>query len=337
MKALLVAVAATALLAPLAATAQDGGGWRGRGGGERSAAAQNPGGGGQGRGGEGRSWGGGGGGGEGRGWGGGRQARTEQPAQAAPAQAAPVQRFERAPSQAQAQRGGGGQEWRRAQGGETGRDDRQRQALQRDDSQRQAQAAQREAWQQRQAQAGQREDRQRQGQAGQYQRGGDQRQGQYRNGYDQRQGQYRGSDQRQGFYQGGQRYDGQRFDGQRYDGRRDDNRYRGDAGRYQDNRRGQQWSRNWRSNSQYYGGRSFQRMRVSPFIWPRGYSSVRFSFGQRLPSVFLAPNYFVGDYFSMGLPYPPPGAEWVRVGADALLVDTFTGEILDVVQDAFYW
>ena len=44
-----------------------------------------------------------------------------------------------------------------------------------------------------------------------------------------------------------------------------------------------------------------------------------------------------GTFYGMGLPYPPPGAEWIRVGADALLVDIFTGEILDVAYDAFYW
>ena len=64
---------------------------------------------------------------------------------------------------------------------------------------------------------------------------------------------------------------------------------------------------------------------------------MRWSIRQRLPSIFLTRSYFISNFYDMGLPYPPPGADWVRVGADALLVDTYTGEILDVAYDAFYW
>jgi hypothetical protein len=36
------------------------------------------------------------------------------------------------------------------------------------------------------------------------------------------------------------------------------------------------------------------------------------------------------------LPYAPAGTVWVRYYNDAVLVDTFTGEVLDVVYD-FFW
>jgi len=37
-----------------------------------------------------------------------------------------------------------------------------------------------------------------------------------------------------------------------------------------------------------------------------------------------------------GLPYAPPGAVWVRYWNDALLVDTWSGEVIDVIPD-FFW
>ena len=37
-----------------------------------------------------------------------------------------------------------------------------------------------------------------------------------------------------------------------------------------------------------------------------------------------------------GLPYPPPGKQWVRYWNDALLVDTYTGEVVDSIQ-GFFW
>jgi Ni/Co efflux regulator RcnB len=37
-----------------------------------------------------------------------------------------------------------------------------------------------------------------------------------------------------------------------------------------------------------------------------------------------------------GLPYAPPGTEWVRYWNDAVLVDMYTGEVVDVIRD-FFW
>ena len=117
---------------------------------------------------------------------------------------------------------------------------------------------------------------------------------------------------------------------QRFDDRRPDVR------RY-DSRRNDQWRNDRRNYGGYSGARGYQRIRAAPFRWPRGYSAVRWSVRQRLPSVFLMPNYYIQDVYSIGLPYAPPGTEWVRVGNDALLVDLYTYEILDVAQDVFYW
>jgi Ni/Co efflux regulator RcnB len=265
MKALLVAVAAAALLVPLATSAQDRGGreFRQRGGERQAAQTQD----------SSRSDRGDRSGGRGRGFGAARQARTDAP-QAAP-QAAPVQQ----PAAQSGARFSG--ERQRDRAVQNRRGDGQRQFQGR--GQRQAQADRRQAPSFAQAQPS----------------------------YDRR-GQ-------------GARGDNRFRDGDRFRGRYDNNRYAN--GRNE-----------WRSDRRFADNRSsFRRVRAAPFRWPRGYSAVRWSIRQRLPSIFLSRSYFIDDFYGMGLPYPPPGAEWVRVGSDALLVDVFTGEILDIAYDAFYW
>ena len=48
-----------------------------------------------------------------------------------------------------------------------------------------------------------------------------------------------------------------------------------------------------------------------------------------------APQYVIGDYWLFALEVPPAGYEWVRDGADALLIDTNSGEILQVEYGVF--
>jgi Ni/Co efflux regulator RcnB len=52
--------------------------------------------------------------------------------------------------------------------------------------------------------------------------------------------------------------------------------------------------------------------------------------------VFLAPNYYIGSYWLYGLPAPPPGYQWIRVGPDALLVRYGDGYVLDAAYGIFY-
>lgn len=69
---------------------------------------------------------------------------------------------------------------------------------------------------------------------------------------------------------------------------------------------------------------------------PSGYSYRRWSYGQTLPSIYWARNYWITDYSDYGLAYPPPGCAWVRYGNDAILIDEDSGEILEVVYGQFY-
>jgi Ni/Co efflux regulator RcnB len=82
--------------------------------------------------------------------------------------------------------------------------------------------------------------------------------------------------------------------------------------------------------------RAPRRYHARPWIAPRGFTYRRFRLGERVPAVLLASNYFLLDFMLYGLSPPPPGYVWVREGSDALLVDRYTGEVAQVVYDAFY-
>lgn len=87
-----------------------------------------------------------------------------------------------------------------------------------------------------------------------------------------------------------------------------------------------------------YNGRTFYRFRAEPYRWPNAqYRNYRWSRGTRLPASFLLQNYFISDYYALGLQPAPYGYQWVRVGYDVLLVNQYTGEIADVVPGVFYW
>lgn len=81
-----------------------------------------------------------------------------------------------------------------------------------------------------------------------------------------------------------------------------------------------------------------QRYRWYGSVWrpPVGYYSFRWQWGQTLPWNWYTPNYYIDDYWRYGLPMPPIGCEWVRVGDDAILVDVFNGRIYQVVYNLFW-
>ena len=79
-----------------------------------------------------------------------------------------------------------------------------------------------------------------------------------------------------------------------------------------------------------------RRFRAPAYRPPQGFFARRWTFGERLPPSFWVRDYWLLDYFDFGLPPPPPGTLWVRVGSDALLIDRFDGEIVEVVYNVFY-
>jgi len=79
-----------------------------------------------------------------------------------------------------------------------------------------------------------------------------------------------------------------------------------------------------------------RRFHAPDYRRPNGWYGHRWSFGEFLPSLFWAPNYWLNDYYRYGLPQPPYGTVWVRDGYDALLIDRNSGEIITVEYDVFY-
>src|SRR5579871_6590664 len=82
----------------------------------------------------------------------------------------------------------------------------------------------------------------------------------------------------------------------------------------------------------FQASRSF---RIGPYHPPAGWMPRRWIFGQILPRPYWTSEYLIADYWLFGLEVPPPGYEWVRDGADAIMVSTVNGEILQVEYGVF--
>lgn len=100
--------------------------------------------------------------------------------------------------------------------------------------------------------------------------------------------------------------------------------------------------RNWNQFPRTFDRGAYQRNITAPrrYRWqtynrPHGWYYRRWTFGQVLPSIFWANDYWLNDYWRFGLPIPPYGYVWVRYGDDALLVNTRTGQVLQVVYGLF--
>lgn len=124
--------------------------------------------------------------------------------------------------------------------------------------------------------------------------------------------------------------------------RRDDNRrwdndnrhssYRGDY---------RQWNNDWRRDNRYnwsrYRDSNRQHYRLPRYSAPyRGYSYSRLSIGIFLNSGFYGSGYWINDPWSYRLPQAYGPYRWVRYYDDVLLVDVYSGEVVDVIYD-FFW
>jgi Ni/Co efflux regulator RcnB len=74
---------------------------------------------------------------------------------------------------------------------------------------------------------------------------------------------------------------------------------------------------------------------AGPYRQPQGYSQRRWSYGEQLPGAYYARDYWLTDFALYGLFGPPDGLVWVRVGPDALLIDQYNGQIVQVDYGVF--
>lgn len=149
------------------------------------------------------------------------------------------------------------------------------------------------------------------------------------NRYDNNRGRY---DNNRGRYD----YDRGRYDNNR--GRYDNNRGRYDNhGRY-DNRR---WDRQWRNNNRYnwqsYRASNRNVYRLGRYYSPYdSWSYRRLSIGFSLMPLFYSDRYWINDPWTYRLPDAYGSYRWIRYYNDALLVDSYSGEVVDVMYD-FFW
>jgi hypothetical protein len=99
------------------------------------------------------------------------------------------------------------------------------------------------------------------------------------------------------------------------------------------------WNRDWRRDHRYdwrsYRDRHRSIFHIGIYYDPFGYSYRPFDIGYRFPQLYFGQRYWI-DAGMYQLPYPPPGTQWVRYWNDAVLVDMYSGEVVDVIRD-FFW
>lgn len=99
------------------------------------------------------------------------------------------------------------------------------------------------------------------------------------------------------------------------------------------------WNRDWRNDRRYdwrrYRNHHRSIFHLGIYYDPFGYNYQPFGIGYQLFPAYYGQRYWI-DPGMYELPYPPPGTRWVRYWNDALLVDMYTGQVIDVIQD-FFW
>jgi Ni/Co efflux regulator RcnB len=105
-------------------------------------------------------------------------------------------------------------------------------------------------------------------------------------------------------------------------------------------RRVTNWSTNWRNDHRYdwrrWRDNNRSRFHLSFYYDPFGWGYQPYSIGWRLWPSYYSSRYWINDPWQYRLPYAPAGTRWVRYYDDALLVDTWTGEVVDVIYN-FFW
>ncbi|MGY6552569.1 MAG: RcnB family protein [Erythrobacter sp.] len=106
-------------------------------------------------------------------------------------------------------------------------------------------------------------------------------------------------------------------------------------------RDGASWDRGWRNNNRFnwIGHRRANRFLFAPgpFIPPfAGHFYRPVGIGFFLDPLFFQPRFFLNDPWAFRLPPPGQRFRWVRYYDDVLLVDIFTGEVVDSIEAFFF-
>lgn len=100
------------------------------------------------------------------------------------------------------------------------------------------------------------------------------------------------------------------------------------------------WSSHWRSDRRYdwhnWRSRNRSLFRLGFYSDPFGWNYRPYSIGWRMWPSYYSRNYWLNDPWQYRLPYAPPGYRWIRYWDDAILVDTWNGQVVDVIYN-FFW
>ena len=101
-----------------------------------------------------------------------------------------------------------------------------------------------------------------------------------------------------------------------------------------------QWSSNWRHDGKYdwenYRHHHRSHFHLGFYYDPFGWGYSPFQIGWRMWPAYYGSNFWLNDPWSYRLPYAPPGTRWIRYYDDAILVDTWSGQVIDVIYN-FFW
>lgn len=101
-----------------------------------------------------------------------------------------------------------------------------------------------------------------------------------------------------------------------------------------------QWNNHWRGDRNYdwrhYRDRNRSVFRLGNYWDPYGSRYRRFSIGFSLFPSYYQSNYWLDDPWMYRLPTAYGPYRWVRYYDDALLVNVYTGQVVDVVY-SFFW
>jgi Ni/Co efflux regulator RcnB len=143
---------------------------------------------------------------------------------------------------------------------------------------------------------------------------------------------YRGGDRRDGDHAGWNGREGDHRDGDRRGG--DHRDWRG--GERGDHRGPSANHPRWSPGHYPHAYRSGHRYHWRPYLPPVGFYAHSWAYGEILPQAWFSPEYVIEDWWDFGLPEPPYGYDWVRVGDDGLLIYEGSGEVVQVVRDLFW-
>ena len=101
------------------------------------------------------------------------------------------------------------------------------------------------------------------------------------------------------------------------------------------------WSaHNWRNDKKYdwkdWRKKHRSHFRLGFYYDPFGWNYRPYQIGWRLWPSYYSNRFWLNDPWQYRLPYAPPGYRWIRYYDDAILVDTWSGQVVDVIYN-FFW